>query len=98
MLFDFLDTVNARCAEVGLPDIETVKAAGERGDHTPSRPALQLITGGSTRPVKDMDAAAYAQSGARMKTHDMHRVFQPPRAPVGQVTDNDSFVNGTANS
>ena len=28
VLFDFLGTVNDRCAEVGPPDIETVKAAG----------------------------------------------------------------------
>ena len=104
VLFDFLDTVNARCAEVGEPDIARVKEAGWSEEAIYDAITVCALFNFYNRwidatGVSDMDAAAYAQSGARMKTHGYAPSLPAaPRAPVGPgATDNDSLVNGTAN-
>ncbi len=79
VLFDFLGTVNDRCAEVGPPDIETVKAAGWSEEAIYDAITVCALFNFYNRwidatGVSDMGAEAYAQSGVRMKAHG----YAPP--------------------
>ena len=79
VLFDFLGTVNDRCAEVGPPDIESVKAAGWSEEAIYDAITVCALFNFYNRwidatGVSDMGAEAYAQSGVRMKAHG----YAPP--------------------
>ncbi|MFN8668929.1 MAG: hypothetical protein U0164_17240 [Gemmatimonadaceae bacterium] len=79
VLFAFLDTVNARCAEVGPADIEACKAAGWTEEAIYDAITVCALFNFYNRwidatGVSDLGPAMYAQSGERMK----HGGYAPP--------------------
>ena len=79
VLFAFLDTVNARCAEVGPADIETCKAAGWSEEAIYDAITVCALFNFYNRwidatGVSDLGPAMYARSGERMK----HGGYAPP--------------------
>ncbi len=87
VLFAFLDTVNARCAEVGPADIEVVKAAGWSEEGIYDAITVCALFNFYNRwidatGVSDLGPEGYAQSGVRMKGHG----YAPPAKLVLEKT------------